>query len=82
MGPSNDTVLRATRAAETLAERLAAHAAVTMVDVGPKPGGDEIAIRVHVRRLVTGPLLPELPQELDGFPVVTIPTEYRLEEEP
>jgi hypothetical protein len=83
MVPSaNARLLQARRAAEALAQRLAAHAAVALVDVGTEPGGHEIAIRVHVRRATTDPSLPELPREFDGFPVVTIPSEYRQEEEP
>ena len=79
--PTNARLLRARRAADALAQQLAAHPAVAMVDVGSEPGGHEIAIRVHVRRAATDPSLPELPRELDGFPVTTIPTEYRLNEE-
>lgn len=78
----NDTAQLARQAAGRLADRLETHPAVVMVDVGRGEGRGEITIRVHVRSSDSASHRPDVPSEYDGFAVVTIPVEYRLETEP
>jgi hypothetical protein len=75
---------RARRGRDKLAEQLAGHLDVSLIDIGrdPVPGDKEapkrIVLRVHVRRPLTREALG-LPEEMDGVPIRVVVADYRLE---
>jgi hypothetical protein len=82
MPPEDDPRIdMARRALEQLSARYLDHPDVSLIDIGTIPGeqpGDEIVLRVHLRRAPSKAMLT-LPAEIDGIPVHVIEADYRLE---
>lgn len=72
------TMRRAGAAGRRLARRLADDPGVTLVDVGRAPGSDEIVIRVHLSTEASQHEV-RVPDRANGFRVITIAGDYRLD---
>jgi len=70
---------KARQARDQLVVDLLGHPAVSMIDIGLDPQGmsDTPVLRVHVRRGY--PSFPNVPKEIEGFPVRVIESEYQLQ---
>ena len=64
------------RARDHLVARFLSHPAVSLIDIGLDPGG-RAAVRVHVRPGQPPPT--DLPDEMDGVPVILVRGDYHLE---
>ena len=70
---------KARQARDQLVVYLLGQPAVSMIDIGLDPQGmsDTPVLRVHIRRGY--PLSPNIPNEIEGFPVRVIESDYQLQ---
>lgn len=66
------------RTVRRVATRLAGHPAVQLVDSGLQPGSRVVCIRVHLRSTTATDAMPDLPDVVDGIPVIALRGDYKL----
>ena len=83
---NDDQAAQLRRVLDELSDRFLSHPAVSLIDVGhqPRPGqiGDEIVVRIHVRRqwLEARPEdRPAFPDQVAGIPVIEVIGDYSME---
>jgi hypothetical protein len=81
-----ESMARLERARDKLVAQYIYHPDVTLIDIGYPLANDkvgkELVLRIHVRdRWVNSPpdQRTELPEELEGIPIIIMSGEYRLE---
>jgi hypothetical protein len=79
--PDPERLQRARQALDILVQTYIHHPDVSMIDMGfdrHPSGGDQIVLRVHVRRSSAAETL-QLPTEIDGIPIRIMAGDYRPE---